>query len=294
MAITVGLYYTCALLPNGTAKCWGNNGAGQLGDGTTTQRTTPVHILSYNLGGRFDKIGGLTTIPIPIPTTSDIYFLRKFASTEPTIGEAGAQESSTSGGVKFYTNDNYNTETSSYTLSAGLATIYAKDERAETITLTATDESDNSITSGAIVVNAAAHSAYAITTHNAQFAGAGWTETIKAVDANGNLASSVNETVTLSATKSDSGTASVLFYTDGTYTTTTTTATLSSGTATIYAKDNATETFTITATDSSEKSGSSGNITVSSSTSGISTYTITTTTPQSAGTAGPSRSRPLM
>jgi alpha-tubulin suppressor-like RCC1 family protein len=31
----------CALLNDGTARCWGNNYYGQLGDGTRTDRHTP-------------------------------------------------------------------------------------------------------------------------------------------------------------------------------------------------------------------------------------------------------------
>jgi len=34
--------HTCATLADGTVQCWGNNGSGQLGDGTTTKRLTPV------------------------------------------------------------------------------------------------------------------------------------------------------------------------------------------------------------------------------------------------------------
>ena len=41
-AIRVGGSHTCALLDNNTVKCWGLNGVGQLGDGTTTRKTIPT------------------------------------------------------------------------------------------------------------------------------------------------------------------------------------------------------------------------------------------------------------
>jgi alpha-tubulin suppressor-like RCC1 family protein len=34
--------HTCALMPNGTAYCWGAGGSGQLGDGTTIASATPI------------------------------------------------------------------------------------------------------------------------------------------------------------------------------------------------------------------------------------------------------------
>jgi alpha-tubulin suppressor-like RCC1 family protein len=44
-ALAVGGDQGCVLLSGGEARCWGDNEYGQLGDGTTTDRTTPVPVL---------------------------------------------------------------------------------------------------------------------------------------------------------------------------------------------------------------------------------------------------------
>ena len=49
-AVTAGPSHTVALLSDGTVWAWGRNSEGQLGDGTTTQRTIPV------------KVTGLTSV----------------------------------------------------------------------------------------------------------------------------------------------------------------------------------------------------------------------------------------
>ena len=42
--IAAGSAHTCAVLDDGTARCWGDNSSGQLGDGSTIDRWTPVAV----------------------------------------------------------------------------------------------------------------------------------------------------------------------------------------------------------------------------------------------------------
>jgi alpha-tubulin suppressor-like RCC1 family protein len=48
VAVTAGRSHTCAALSNGTARCWGRNVHGQLGNGTLTGSNSPVAVSMLN------------------------------------------------------------------------------------------------------------------------------------------------------------------------------------------------------------------------------------------------------
>jgi alpha-tubulin suppressor-like RCC1 family protein len=56
LALGAGFNHTCAVLADHTVKCWGENSTGQLGDGTTAERGTPVTV--QGLSGAVAVAGG--------------------------------------------------------------------------------------------------------------------------------------------------------------------------------------------------------------------------------------------
>jgi alpha-tubulin suppressor-like RCC1 family protein len=56
--IATGISHTCALLSDGTVKCWGRNDYGQLGNGNTTNYNTPqpMNLLFYTLSTGYNNL----------------------------------------------------------------------------------------------------------------------------------------------------------------------------------------------------------------------------------------------
>ncbi len=58
--VFAGYEHACAVVADTTARCWGNNGAGRLGDGTTTNRSVPVTVTT----GAGTALSGITQISL--------------------------------------------------------------------------------------------------------------------------------------------------------------------------------------------------------------------------------------
>ena len=86
----MGNSHTCARLGDGTARCWGWNFQGELGDGTRIQRTSPVVV-----GG----LSGVTEITaganISCALTTDRSVQCWGANGQGGLGNGGNTQSST-------------------------------------------------------------------------------------------------------------------------------------------------------------------------------------------------------
>jgi serine/threonine protein kinase/alpha-tubulin suppressor-like RCC1 family protein len=82
-SIAAGASFTCALSAAGRASCWGANGTGQLGDGSSFDRTSPVSVVS----GTFTSIAAGNSHTCALTADGDAYCWGR--NTYGQLGDGG-------------------------------------------------------------------------------------------------------------------------------------------------------------------------------------------------------------
>ncbi|QIM17883.1 hypothetical protein G7066_02830 [Leucobacter coleopterorum] len=90
--VSAGATAALALDSDGNAYAWGKNDAGQLGDGTTTDRFTPVRV---NTGGvTFTQINSAASISLGLTSEGNIYAWGKSSTGIPTDSPSRSKQMS--------------------------------------------------------------------------------------------------------------------------------------------------------------------------------------------------------
>ena len=80
VALSSGSYHTCAILDNGAVSCWGSGTYGRLGNGGTSDKTTPTLTSSLGTGRTAVALSSGNSTPAPSLTT----VLCRAGDTDPT------------------------------------------------------------------------------------------------------------------------------------------------------------------------------------------------------------------
>jgi hypothetical protein len=212
-----------------------------------------------------------TATHFSISVPSDSTAGDSFAITVSALDSSNAVDATYSGTVEFSSSDGNATLPSNSTLSSGTGAFTVTLKTAGDQTITATDESDESITgtSNAVGVTAAEATQLIVSAPSAATQGTAFNFSVTAEDDYGNVDESYDGTVTFTSTDSAA--------------TLPDDSTLSDGSSTFSAILNTTGDYTITATDTddSDINGTSDTITVSAEAS-TTTTTTTAATPVAA------------